>query len=49
MGKIAFYLKNDKAREKIANAGLIRVLKDRHEVTYRAKQIVDTSEQFRRE
>jgi hypothetical protein len=38
--KIIFYLKNDKARKKIAEAGYKRLIKDGHEVSDRARQIL---------
>lgn len=40
LNKIKYYLNNPKRREEIANSGYERVIKDRHEVSDRANEII---------
>lgn len=40
INKICFYLKHDDKRKKIARAGHERLLRDGHEVTDRAREIL---------
>jgi len=49
MDKIRFYLKHDAKREKIAHAGHKRLMKDGHEVTDRAREIIRTFERMKEE